>query len=194
LVLYIHGNIVCGSYSCGNNKVQRKIEFQNARFADIVVLRSSRVDNIESYRQADQQVLVADICDSALFLFEDISCGKKQTDIWSVRFGFCYNRISRGCLGVEVAFTASQHHLFKITGSFFNPGPYSGWLAMVFPMALGYAVLNYFNHKEHEVAQSLFDRISTGLLTWRKLKCRSLTSFLPNSLNTTTSVTAMQHT
>jgi hypothetical protein len=44
-------------------------------------------------------------------------------------------------------FTASQHHLFKITGSFFNPGPYSGWLAMVFPMALGYAVWNYFNHK-----------------------------------------------
>jgi hypothetical protein len=33
-------------------------------------------------------------------------------------------------------FTYSQHHLFKITGSFFNPGPYSGWLAMVFPMAL----------------------------------------------------------
>jgi O-antigen ligase len=65
-------------------------------------------------------------------------------------------------------FTYSQHHLFKITGSLFNPGPYSGWLAMVFPMALGYAV---FNHKEHEVAQSLFEHISKvsvkvlGLLT-----------------------------
>jgi hypothetical protein len=34
-------------------------------------------------------------------------------------------------------FTASQHHLFRITGSFFNPEPYSGWLAMVFPMVLG---------------------------------------------------------
>jgi tetratricopeptide (TPR) repeat protein len=51
-------------------------------------------------------------------------------------------------------FTSSQHNLFKITGSFFNPGPYSGWLAMVFPMALGYAV---FNHKGHEVAQNLFN-------------------------------------
>ncbi|MDR0421110.1 MAG: O-antigen ligase family protein [Prevotellaceae bacterium] len=61
-------------------------------------------------------------------------------------------------------FTPSQHYLFKITGSFFNPGPYSGWLAMVFPMALGYAVLNYFTHKGHEVAQSLFERISkTGV-------------------------------
>jgi O-antigen ligase len=51
-------------------------------------------------------------------------------------------------------FTSSQHNLFKTTGSFFNPGPYSGWLAMVFPMALGYAVFNYFNHKEREVIQS----------------------------------------
>jgi O-antigen ligase len=31
---------------------------------------------------------------------------------------------------------------------------------MVFPMALGYAVFNYFNHKEREVTQSLFERIS----------------------------------
>jgi hypothetical protein len=36
-------------------------------------------------------------------------------------------------------FTSSQHNLFKTTGSFFNPGPYSGWLAMVFPMAFWYA-------------------------------------------------------
>jgi O-antigen ligase len=35
-------------------------------------------------------------------------------------------------------FTASQHNIFKITGSFFNPGPYSGWLAMVFPMAFSF--------------------------------------------------------
>jgi hypothetical protein len=40
-------------------------------------------------------------------------------------------------------FTASQHYLFKITGSFFNPGPYSGWLAMVFPMALWYAISGF---------------------------------------------------
>lgn len=30
----------------------------------------------------------------------------------------------------------SKHHLFSITGSFFNPGPYAGYLAMVFPIAL----------------------------------------------------------
>jgi tetratricopeptide (TPR) repeat protein len=54
-------------------------------------------------------------------------------------------------------FAPSQHGLFKITGSFFNPGPYSGWLAMVFPMALGYLIFNrnFFNRKGAEVAQSI---------------------------------------
>jgi hypothetical protein len=27
-----------------------------------------------------------------------------------------------------------NHPLFAVTGSFFNPGPYSGYLAMVFPL------------------------------------------------------------
>ena len=36
-------------------------------------------------------------------------------------FGFCH----------------SNHNLFKVTGSFFNPGPYSGYLVSVFPVALG---------------------------------------------------------
>jgi hypothetical protein len=51
-------------------------------------------------------------------------------------------------------FADSQHGLFKITGSFFNPGPYSGWLAMVFPMALGFSLKGIINHKGHEVTQS----------------------------------------
>ena len=36
-------------------------------------------------------------------------------------------------------FKPSQHALFKFTGSFFNPGPYAGYLAVVFPLALYYA-------------------------------------------------------
>ncbi|MDR3218940.1 MAG: O-antigen ligase family protein [Dysgonamonadaceae bacterium] len=32
-------------------------------------------------------------------------------------------------------FEQSQHGIFKLTGSFFNPGPYSGYLAVVFPLA-----------------------------------------------------------
>jgi len=34
----------------------------------------------------------------------------------------------------------SQHILYKLTGSFFNPGPYAGYLAVIFPLALYYGV------------------------------------------------------
>lgn len=33
-------------------------------------------------------------------------------------------------------FTVSNHSLYVLTGSFFNPGPYSGYLAMIFPICL----------------------------------------------------------
>jgi len=35
-------------------------------------------------------------------------------------------------------FYASHHSLFKMSGSFFNPGPYAGYLACIFPAALGF--------------------------------------------------------
>ena len=37
-------------------------------------------------------------------------------------------------------FKLPQHALFKLTGSFFNPGPYAGYLAVVFPLALSFWV------------------------------------------------------
>lgn len=33
-------------------------------------------------------------------------------------------------------FSASNHYLYAVTGSFYNPGPYSGYLALVFPICL----------------------------------------------------------
>lgn len=39
-------------------------------------------------------------------------------------------------LGQLYGWWPSHHHLFPITGSFFNPGPYSGWLACVVPTAV----------------------------------------------------------
>lgn len=39
-------------------------------------------------------------------------------------------------IGQLYGFMGANHSLFKLTGSFYNPGPYSGYLAMVFPIAL----------------------------------------------------------
>ncbi len=37
----------------------------------------------------------------------------------------------------------SQHNLFLLTGSFFNPGPYAGYLAVLSPLALYYVLRDY---------------------------------------------------
>lgn len=36
----------------------------------------------------------------------------------------------------------SNHGIFRMTGSFFNPGPYAGYLAAVFPVSLGFYLFN----------------------------------------------------
>jgi hypothetical protein len=41
-----------------------------------------------------------------------------------------------GCLQLW-GYYPSNHGLFKMTGSFFNPGPYAGYLCAVLPIALG---------------------------------------------------------
>lgn len=40
-------------------------------------------------------------------------------------------------------FSTSQHTLFKTTGSFFNPGPYAGYLAVIAPIAFHYLLKDY---------------------------------------------------
>lgn len=41
-----------------------------------------------------------------------------------------------GIRQVVYGFTYSNHSLYALTGSFYNPGPYSGYLAMIFPICL----------------------------------------------------------
>ena len=46
----------------------------------------------------------------------------------------------------------SHHGIFKLTGSFFNPGPYAGYLASVFPIALGmYLFRNPFQQIDKKI-------------------------------------------
>lgn len=52
-----------------------------------------------------------------------------------------------GCLQLW-GYSPSHHGLFKMTGSFFNPGPYAGYLCIILPVALGLYWQN--NPKEHK--------------------------------------------
>jgi tetratricopeptide (TPR) repeat protein len=50
-------------------------------------------------------------------------------------------------------FSASYNNLFKINGSFFNSGPYGGYLAVVFPLSLYYLLYNIqFNSRVFAIA------------------------------------------
>lgn len=53
-------------------------------------------------------------------------------------------------LGQLYNYFPAGHALFKTTGSFFNPGPYGGFLALMFPLTLHYWI--YFKHKNKPFA------------------------------------------
>ena len=44
-------------------------------------------------------------------------------------------------------FAGSNHSLFRLTGDFYNPGPYSGYLAIVLPVCL-WMILRFDNYKK----------------------------------------------
>lgn len=55
----------------------------------------------------------------------------------------------------------SHHGIFRMTGSFFNPGPYSGYLAAIFPISLG---LYIFNFSFRLIKPNSFDSIRNSYL------------------------------
>jgi len=65
-------------------------------------------------------------------------------------------------------FSPSQHSLFKTTGSFFNPGPYAGYLAMVIPLAFYYMLNDYriFKNKLHYIYIPFYVRWGISVLSF----------------------------
>ena len=65
-----------------------------------------------------------------------------ETDNKNIQTAICIFIILTGLIeavfGLQqiYGFKFSPHNLFTLTGSFFNPGPYAGYLAVIFPLAL----------------------------------------------------------
>lgn len=57
-------------------------------------------------------------------------------------------------LGQLYGFNSSNHALYSMTGTFLNPGPYSGYLAMVFPLCL-----NEWLHLKVKRLKTIFDQL-----------------------------------
>jgi O-antigen ligase len=76
------------------------------------------------------------------------------------------------------SFEHSQHSLFKITGSFFNPGPYSGYLAVIFPLAL-YFWLNVKENDNH----TLYKLFSLLIKWFSSIVCLVIILILPTGMS-----------
>jgi O-antigen ligase len=77
-------------------------------------------------------------------------------------------------------FTSSQHSLFRTTGSFFNPGPYAGYLAMIMPLAF-YSLLNdyrIFKSRFRYIYIPFYIRWSISLLSFS-----SILTVLPSTMS-----------
>ena len=63
-----------------------------------------------------------------------INIGVRRAIVWSL-LAFGVKEAVLGLLQVY-GYEPSNHSLYELTGSFYNPGPYSGFLAMCLPLAL----------------------------------------------------------
>ncbi len=76
-------------------------------------------------------------------------------------------------------FIPSQHSLFSLTGSFFNPGPYAGYLAVVFPVSLYFAI--NAENKQHKIQVQKFTLyLLRGLGT---VTCLAIVLVLPATMS-----------
>lgn len=62
-------------------------------------------------------------------------------------------------LGQLYGFFSSKHALFKTTGSFFNPGPYGGFIALMFPLTLHFWLIS---RKKNKILEYLF--LAAGII------------------------------
>lgn len=82
---------------------------------------------------------------SVLYFYFRIFLVQYKWSIFILTIFFIFTGLVEAIWGLKQLydFSPSQHSLFKTTGSFFNPGPYAGYLAMVIPLALYYVLNDY---------------------------------------------------
>ena len=82
---------------------------------------------------------------------------------------------------------SSQHSLFKITGSFFNPGPFAGYLAVIFPLALHFLLESDNRHspvKSDNKIRTFFSFLQPLIYKWLGgIACIAIILVLPASMS-----------
>ena len=103
--------------------------------------------------------------------------GNRQKFYALLRFFIVLTGLTEAIWGLMqlYGFLPSQHNLFKLTGSFFNPGPYAGYLAMVFPLAL-----QFFLKNNNRAKRDLLYKMKISL---KNLKIQPVIAFVTPFIN-----------
>jgi len=80
-----------------------------------------------------------------LYFFFRIILFQYKSNVYLLVIFFITTGLVEGIWGLMQLYglTPSQHGLFNVTGSFFNPGPYAGYLAVILPMTLYYIIKDW---------------------------------------------------
>jgi tetratricopeptide (TPR) repeat protein len=115
------------------------------------------------------------------FYFRMFLSASKSNGYWLVLF-FLVTGLAEALWGLRQLYGLehSQHALFRLTGSFFNPGPYACYLAVVLPAAFGYLLWdwNCMKVKFQVCYWPLYLRWWIALLT-----CACILSVLPAAMS-----------
>lgn len=81
----------------------------------------------------------------ALYIGFRVFLNQYKHALFFLTLGFMLTGLAEAVWGLRqlYGFEYSQHSLFKLTGSLFNPGPYGGYLAVCFPMAVYYLLSDW---------------------------------------------------
>lgn len=90
---------------------------------------------------------------------------------YTAEFGYCLSIALMIWGGVEAiwglrqlyGFAASGHSRYALTGSFFNPGPYAGYLAMVLPICVFHWRAQRFPWKDMDIRMKIEKCLSGGV-------------------------------
>ncbi len=105
-----------------------------------------------------------------LYMISRISIAQKDKNANLLLFALMLTGLIEAIWGLSQLynFSPSQHRLFKTTGSFYNSGPYAGYLATILPIAFHYLLADYTIIKSKFELSRIFPYVRwiTSLITF----------------------------
>jgi Lipid A core - O-antigen ligase and related enzymes len=122
----------------------RKVRWQ---LIDCLILLFGIISLVSSYianQQINTKWILLTLCIVLYFYFRIVLSANKINRHILVLF-LIITALAEVIWGLQqlYGFRISQHNLFLLTGSFFNPGPYAGYLAAVTPLVFYYLLADY---------------------------------------------------